>query len=70
LDLLVLFIKNWPDASCVGIGTKKGLGDMEGLSKGKEKLLNVLHAEFLDVVECYVQGVFLRLGGFALVLVR
>jgi len=54
LDVLVLFIKNWPDAPCVGIGTKKGLGDMEGLSKGKGKLVNVLHAEFLDVVECYV----------------
>jgi hypothetical protein len=38
LDLLVLFIKNWPDAPCVAIGTKKGLADMEGLSKGKEKL--------------------------------
>jgi hypothetical protein len=54
LCLFCLF-KNWPDAPCVGIGTKKGLGDMEGLSKGKEKLVNVLHAEFLDVVECYVQ---------------
>jgi len=52
--VFVLLIKNWLDAPCVGIGTKKSLGDMEGISKGKEKLLNVLHAKFFDVVECYV----------------